>query len=262
MNSLAFTSSEFGELRTINKDNEPLFCAKDVAAALGYANPNEAIRRYTRGERNAHPLQTAGGIQDVQFIREGDVYRLIAHSKLPNAEKFESWVFDEVLPQIRKTGGYIPATDDMSEAEIMARALQISQHTIEEHNVEIGRLQGKVEGLEKANNILAPKADFYDKVMELDGLLCVRKAAKVLKSFDKSMGEKLLRSKLRERGIIEKNTLSATAYGIERGYVRERIWADEEHSGRVKTYACLTPKGLGWCREQFCKVPEQVSLNV
>lgn len=100
-----FKNKTFGQLRTIEENGKILFCASDVAKALGYINPRDAISRHCRGvvKRDA---PTQGGIQAIAFIPEGDVYRLITHSKLPGAEKFESWVFDDVLPSLRKDGYY------------------------------------------------------------------------------------------------------------------------------------------------------------
>lgn len=82
------------------------FCARDIANALGYKDTVNAIKSHCKGVAIHHPLQTAGGIQKVRFITEGDVYRLIVSSKLPEAQKFEHWLFDEVVPTIRRTGGY------------------------------------------------------------------------------------------------------------------------------------------------------------
>jgi prophage antirepressor-like protein len=106
-----FKSKSFGQLRTIEENGKILFCASDVAKALGYINPRDAISRHCRGvvKRDA---PTQGGIQAIAFIPEGDVYRLITHSKLPGAEKFESWVFDDVLPSLRKDGYYSLATQE------------------------------------------------------------------------------------------------------------------------------------------------------
>ena len=107
MNSLQiFAIADFGSIRTIEQDGRVLFCGRDIAAALGYTNPNKALADHCKGVPIRYPLQTPGGIQDVRFITEGDVYRLITHSRLPAAEQFERWVFDEVLPTIRRTGGY------------------------------------------------------------------------------------------------------------------------------------------------------------
>ena len=115
-------------------------------------------------------IPTSGGIQEMSMISEGDIYRLIIRSKLPGADKFERWVFDEVIPQIRKTGGYIPVTQEMSDAEIMARALEISKRTIEQKNTIIKKQEERIEYLEdkltltqgQTNMIVsALKAKFY-----------------------------------------------------------------------------------------------------
>lgn len=100
-----FKNKTFGQLRTIEENGKILFCASDVAKALGYINPRDAISRHCRGVVK-RDTPTQGGIQAIAFIPEGDVYRLITHSKLPGAEKFESWVFDDVLPSLRKNGYY------------------------------------------------------------------------------------------------------------------------------------------------------------
>lgn len=100
-----FENKEFGTLRTVEADGKIMFVASDVAKMLGYSNPNDAVARHCKGIVKRDTL-TNGGKQALNVITEGDVYRLVAHSKLPKAEQFESWVFDEVLPTIRKTGSY------------------------------------------------------------------------------------------------------------------------------------------------------------
>lgn len=106
MNELQiFSSPEFGELRTIEEGDKIYFVASDVAKMLGYAKPNNAVSAHCKGTLK-RGIPTGGGVQQMNVIPEGDLYRLIVNSELPSAEKFESWVFDEVLPAIRKTGGY------------------------------------------------------------------------------------------------------------------------------------------------------------
>ena len=106
MNELQiFQNREFGELWILERDGKPYFPATTCAKILGYANAKDAIIRHCKGVVK-HDLPTAGGIQTVNLIPEGDLYRLITHSRLPAAERFETWVFDEVLPTIRRTGGY------------------------------------------------------------------------------------------------------------------------------------------------------------
>ena len=114
MNNLkVYTNTQFGEIRAIEEDGKILFCGSDCAKALGYTNSRKALIDHCKGVTKRDTL-TAGGKQAVSFIPEGDLYRLITHSKLPAAEKFESWVFDEVLPSIRKHGDYISDTSDLS----------------------------------------------------------------------------------------------------------------------------------------------------
>lgn len=101
-----FKNPEFGSIRVVEENGKYLFCGADAARALGYARPNEAVSKHCKGTLKRR-TPTTGGIQEMLFIPEGDLYRLIVHSKLPSAEQFEQWVFDEVLPTIRKTGGYV-----------------------------------------------------------------------------------------------------------------------------------------------------------
>lgn len=108
-----FINDEFGNMRTVIHDEKVLFCASDIAKSLGYRNPRKAISdhcRYVTKRDVPHP-QSPNKTISMSFIPEGDVYRLIAHSKLTSAERFEKWVFDEVLPTIRKTGGYVSNED-------------------------------------------------------------------------------------------------------------------------------------------------------
>lgn len=116
-NDLAvFKNEQFGEIRTIDEQGKVYFCGKDVAIALGYKDSINAVKQHCRkdGVVKHHLIDSMGRKQSAIFINEGNLYRLITHSKLPEAEKFESWVFDEVLPQIRKTGKY-EASDKLRE---------------------------------------------------------------------------------------------------------------------------------------------------
>ena len=137
MNELKiFENEAFGEIRTLETDDgKVLFCGADVAKALGYAKPQNAIQAHCRGALKQGIL-TNGGKQEMLFIPEGDVYRLIAHSKLPKALEFESWVFDEVLPTIRKTGSYgaqniSPMLQYLIQMEQKQNALESRQNELE-----------------------------------------------------------------------------------------------------------------------------------
>ena len=120
MNELQiFNSEEFGNIRTAEIDGKPYFVGTDVAKALGYNNPRDAVSRHCKGVVK-RDTPTSSGIQSMSYINEGDLYRLIMKSKLPSAEKFESWVMDEVLPTIRKTGSYQKPLTTVEQIQVIA----------------------------------------------------------------------------------------------------------------------------------------------
>ena len=120
MNELQiFNSGEFGEIRTIEIDGKPYFVGTDVAKALGYNNPRDAVSRHCKGVVK-HDTPTSSGVQLMSYINEGDLYRLIMKSKLPSAEKFETWVMDEVLPTIRKAGSYRKPLTTVEQIQVIA----------------------------------------------------------------------------------------------------------------------------------------------
>lgn len=120
MNELQiFNSEEFGDIRTAEIDGKPYFVGTDVAKALGYNNPRDAVSRHCKGVVK-RDTPTSSGIQSMSYINEGDLYRLIMKSKLPSAEKFESWVMDEVLPTIRKTGSYRKPLTTVEQIQVIA----------------------------------------------------------------------------------------------------------------------------------------------
>ena len=173
MNELQiFNNPDFGEVRTLEENGKVLFCGSDVAKALGYAVPRKALFDHCKGvlKRN---IPTSGGIQEMSFIPESDLYRLVFSSKLPNAERFTDWVTEEVLPSIRRNGGYIAGQEQMSPEELMARALDVA------HNI-IRRLESENSSLTVKNAIMAPKADYFDQLVDRNLLTNFRETAKEL----------------------------------------------------------------------------------
>lgn len=181
MNDLMiFNNPEFGQIRTIEEDGKVLFCGSDVAKALGYAKPQNAIDRHCKGAlKRGIGVQTGTrsdgtpAIQNVEmlFIPEGDIYRLAAKSELPGADEFERWIFDEVLPSIRKSGGYIAGQETMTPEELMAKALMVAQKTLEDR-------EARISALTVQNQIMAPKADYFDELVERNTLTNFRETAK------------------------------------------------------------------------------------
>jgi len=127
-----FNNSEFGEIRTIQEDEVIWFCAADVCNALGFTNKRDALLRHCKKEGVVkHDTLTNGGRQRLNYINEPNLYRLIVHSRLPSAEKFEKWVFEEVLPTIRKTGNYAPALKNASVGEVVS-LIRVTRETMQD----------------------------------------------------------------------------------------------------------------------------------
>ena len=189
-----FKNEEFGEIRTVEIEGKPFFCGSDVAKALGYAIPSKAVNTHCKGVSKME-APTAGGTQTLLFIPEGDLYRLIVSSKLPTAEKFEQWVFDEVLPSIRKHGGYISGQAEMSPEELMAKALQVAQKTLEEREARIGVLAAENSALTVEKQILQPKADYFDELVDRNLLTNFRETAKQINVKQKDFVNFLLEKK-------------------------------------------------------------------
>lgn len=192
-----FKNEEFGEIRTVEIEGKPFFCGSDVAKALGYSEPHKAVTRHCRddGMKRTPIADSLGRVQETVFIPEGDLYRLIVSSKLPTAEKFEHWVFDEVLPSIRKHGGYISGQAEMSPEELMAKALQVAQKTLEEREARIGVLAAENSALTVEKQILQPKADYFDELVDRNLLTNFRETAKQINAKQKDFVNFLLEKK-------------------------------------------------------------------
>lgn len=215
----------FGDVRFVNIEGKPYAVAKDVASALGYADTDGAIRKHCK-YAISQPVKTTGQVRNMKVIPEGDIYRLIIRSKLPQAQKFEEWVFDEVLPQIRQTGGYIPIKEDETDAEIMAKALLIAQKTIEKKDKLILELE--------------PKAEIYDRFVDKEATWGFRELRKELEStLGFTIKESDFKEVLRDKKWIGK-TLKALSYAIRNQYM---VTKDiEDKFGNIRTQDRFTLK--------------------
>ena len=172
MNGLqVFANEQFGAVRIIEDNGKVLFCGADVAKALGYARPTKAVMDHCKGVLKRDIL-TNGGEQEMTVIPEGDVYRLIVHSRLPKAQEFEVWVFDTVLPEIRKTGRYIAGEERMDDDQLMAQALIVASRKLEQRTAQLRAANAAIEEM-------APKAAYYDAVAASDGDKSFRETAKM-----------------------------------------------------------------------------------
>lgn len=185
-----FRKDEFGAVRVLEEDGRTLFCGSDVAKALGYSNAPDALNRHCRSIVKRDTATVQGNVASMAFIPEGDVYRLITHSKLPEAEKFESWVFDEVIPSIRKTGGYIAGQEMMDDDQLLANALMVAQRKIAERNKQLEAANEKI----KAD---APKVLFAETVEKAETCISIGTLAKILNQAGLDIGERRLFERLR-----------------------------------------------------------------
>lgn len=197
MNNLElFQSSEFGQVRTALSDGKVMFAATDVAKCLGYANPQKAIRDHCKSAGvNEMDTPTNGGMQKVRFITKGNVIRLVANSTLPQAEKVESWIFDEVIPQVLEHGGYIAAKQDDTPEEIMARALLVAQETLKRKEQRLIEAEQKIQKD-------APKVLFADAVSTSQRSCLVAELAKILQQNGVNIGQNRLFTWMRENGYL------------------------------------------------------------
>ncbi|OFV21537.1 phage antirepressor KilAC domain-containing protein [Staphylococcus sp. HMSC14C01] len=222
MNELqVFQNKQFGNLEILSIEGKEWFPAIQVAEILGYANPRDAISRHTKSKGVVnHDVLSNGGVQSKKFIDEGNLYRLITRSKLPQADEFEEWVFEDVLPSIRKHGIY--ATDNVIEQTIQNPDYII--HVLTEFKKEReGRLVA-----EQQVNELKPKATYYDLVLQNKSLLSVSKIAK-----DYGMSARSLNKLLHSLGVQYKQGDIWLLYAKyqDKGYTHTSTYAlDEEHS--------------------------------
>ena len=193
---MIFNNPEFGEIRTIEEDGKVLFCGSDVAKALGYSKPQNAIDRHCKCalKRGIPHPQSPDKTIEMLFIPEGDIYRLAAKSELPGADRFESWIFDEVLPSIRKTGGYV--NDD--ELFIRTYLPYADEQSKDMFRATLGTIRNLNARIEQDK----PKVLFADAVATAHTSILVGELAKLLKQNGVDIGQNRLFQKLREDGYL------------------------------------------------------------
>ena len=195
---------EFGTLRVIEQDGEPWMVGKDVAQALGYSNPRDALAKHVDDEdKGVAKCDTLGGIQDLTVINESGLYSLVLSSKLASAKRFRRWVTNEVLPSIRKDGGYIKTAPGMSDADIMARAVLLAQKTIDEQRKQLDKLTPAAEYAQ--NFLLASGGRLASSIAKEYGMSAV-KFNKLLHSLGiqyRQGGQWLLHQKYTGKGYTE-----------------------------------------------------------
>ena len=252
-----FSHEMFGEIRTMtNESGETYFVGKDVAEALGYTNTQKAIRDHVDDDdKLTERFVLSGQNRSLVIISESGLYSLVLSSKLPQAKVFKHWVTSEVLPQIRKTGGYIPTKDaegrQLSDMEILALALKIQQKTIEEQHKQIGEM--------------APKAEYCDEVLESVSCFTTTQIAKELDMTVYDLTRLLIAKK-----VMYKQSGQYLLYAefARKGYARSRTHSHYDSEGELhtRTYLVWTEKGRKFihrmCKTEEIMIPFLLSVEV
>ena len=231
MNELQiFNNEEFGEIRTITKDNEPMFCLADVCKALEITHVTDVKKRMKKdGVGTAEVIDSMGRKQKATFINEANLYKVIFQSRKPSAEKFTDWVTDEVIPSIRKNGGYIANQENLTPEQIVANALVVAQNIITQKDKQIEEM--------------TPKANYFDALVDKKLNTNIRDTAKEL-----GVGEKAFVSFLIEKGYVfrqgKHRKLRPYAKYAESGnglfVLKDK---HNEHNGWAGQQMYVTPKG-------------------
>lgn len=231
---------EFGSVRIICHENQYLFAGKDVAKALGYKRPENAVTQHCKGILKLG-IPSAGGMQETRFITEGDVYRLIIRSKLPGAQRFEKWVFDEVLPDIRKKGMFISA-------DLLAQVKR-NPDLIYKLAEEMLKERQKNEILSKELLEVKPKAMYYDAFINPEDCTNVRITAKEI-----LVPEKQFIRFLTGNGYLYRAPSGKLLPYAAQGNVHLFIVRDFYNNGFVGSYTLITPAG----KELFRSLREKI----
>ena len=243
-----FNSEEFGDVRTVTINGDPWFVGKDVAAALGFTNPRDAISTHVFDEdKGVESIDTLGGKQKMTVINESGLYALVFGSRLKSAQRFKHWVTSEVLPAIRKTGGY--RTPAPQGKELLALAVLEAQKTIEAQNAEIERMR--------------PKEIFADAASTSQTSILIGDLAKLLRQNGVDTGQKRLFEQLRNEGYPMKTGSSRnmpTQRYVADGMfqIKETVISNPDGSVRMTKTTKVTGKGQQYFLNKYLKNKEAV----
>ena len=221
-----FSNDLLGQVRVVLQDGEPLFCLADVCQALDL-HTNVVKQRLTKDVCSTYPLQTAGGLQQANFVNEDGLYDVILDSRKPEAKQFRKWITSEVLPSIRKSGGYMVAKENETPEQLMARALQVANETLQ-------RKERQIALQDQQLRIQAPKVEYHDKVLASQSTYNTTQIAKEF-----GWGAVTLNKKLQDLGIQYKQ------------HGQWLLYAKYQGKGYTKTVThCFTNSSGEMCSEQ------------
>ena len=249
MNDLQiFNNEEFGEVRTVVLNSEPMFCLADVCKALDIKNATDVAKRLDDDERTRLNLGRQG---ETNFVTESGLYAVILRSDKPNAKKFRKWITGEVLPSIRKNGGYIAGQETLSDEELLSKALMVAQRKIEEKNNIIAMQDSRIQGM-------IPKEIFADAVSASHTSILVGDLAKLICQNGVQIGQKRLFEWLRENNFLIKSGASRNMPKqryVEQGLfeVKESNIQNPDGSVRITKTTKVTGKGQVYFVNKFLK---------
>ena len=254
MNEMQVFKYNSAEVRTVIINGELWFIGKDVSDILGYTNSRKALHDHVDSEdKGVTKCYTLGGSQNLSIINESGLYSLILSSKLPQAKEFKRWVTSEVLPAIKRTGGYIPVGEADSEIEILSKAMMIANRTIAEQETRLGQLESVNSRLTVDKQIMQPKADYFDELVDRNLLTNFRDTAKEFKVKEREFIAFLLEHKYVYRDKKGKLTPYASKndglFEVKECYNEKTAWSG------VQTL--ITPRG----RETFRLLLEGMKIK-
>ena len=245
-----FSSNAFGSIRTGGTSDNPLFCLADVCKALKLSAKG-VNQRLNKEVISNYPLQTAGGVQHALFVNEGGLYDVILDSRKPEAKAFRKWITSEVLPSIRKNGGYIASTQDDSPELIMARALQVAQATIDRHKHQLEQANERIALQSTQLKQQAPKVKYVDDVLQSVNTYTSTQMSKELGMKDADR----LHKALREKGVMFKQSgqwmLTAKYCGHDYTKTRTHQFTRSDGSTGTNAITVWTEKGRAFLHNTF-----------
>ena len=241
-----FTNEEFGEIRTSVVNSEPMFCLSDICKSLGLSQPSKVKERLNEKGVRTIPTLTSGGEQNLLYINEPNLYKVIFQSRKESAERFTDWVTSEVLPSIRKNGGYIAGQEKLSDDELLSKALLVAHNKIAERDKIIEQKQARIEQMK-------PKAIFADAVATSRTSILIGDLAKLICQNGYQIGQKRLFEWLRNNGYLCKR--KGTQWNMPTQKSMELGLFEVKESVHVNSNGCnivtRTPKATGKAQIYF-----------
>lgn len=249
-----FESQEFGQIRMVQLNNEPYFCMADICKALELSQPSKVKERLNKKGVNSIPTLTNGGTQNLLYINEANLYKTIFQSRKESAERFTDWVTSEVLPSIRKNGGYIAGQETLSDDELLAKAFVVAKNKIAERDKRIKALEQETIEMNKTISQMQPKVNYVDVVLQSKSTVCTTQIAqdygmsakafnKILKNLEiqRKVGDQwILYAKYQGKGYVHSDTVNITRTNGQPDVKMNTKWTQK---GRLFLYEKLKENG-------------------